>query len=332
MSEETSVVKWDPRKEGELILQQISIDDIRQRYAPGTTEKEFALLIDQIQANGLDPRKREVYCVKYGQSPANIITGYQVYIQRAERTGLLDGWECNVQFDGNTPVAATCTVYRKDWQRPFVWSVPMSEANRNQATWKQMPVFMLKKVCIAQAFRLAFPNELGTLPYTSDELSTFADDDTSRRALDITETRAPAQTTQKPPATEKKTPSRKEQLQQQCEDAGLSTSGTIAELEARLDENTQDEPSSAETPAEAAPQNGSPLLPDEDKQKIIGAFKKRNIEAKLIGSVLGAEYDNWNEEHRDYLRELLKEMKADPAKANAKWFASNNFDSGSDEI
>ena len=33
-----------------------------------------------------------------------------------------------------------------------------------------MPEFMIKKVCIGQGFRLAFPNELGGLPYLQEEL------------------------------------------------------------------------------------------------------------------------------------------------------------------
>ena len=36
--------------------------------------------------------------------------------------------------------------------------------------WSEKPRTMLKKVCIAQAFRLCFPVELGGMPYTADEL------------------------------------------------------------------------------------------------------------------------------------------------------------------
>ena len=37
-----------------------------------------------------------------------------------------------------------------------------------------MPNFMLKKVAIAQGFRLAFPDELGGLPYLAEELPSTA--------------------------------------------------------------------------------------------------------------------------------------------------------------
>jgi hypothetical protein len=36
--------------------------------------------------------------------------------------------------------------------------------------WTKQPRFQLRKVAIAQAFRLAFPDELGGLPYESSEL------------------------------------------------------------------------------------------------------------------------------------------------------------------
>ena len=38
--------------------------------------------------------------------------------------------------------------------------------------WKFKPCTMLKKVCISQAFRMFFPEELGGFPYIQDELGT----------------------------------------------------------------------------------------------------------------------------------------------------------------
>lgn len=35
----------------------------------------------------------------------------------------------------------------------------------------RMPKFMLRKVAIAQGFRLCFPDELGEMPYTADEIT-----------------------------------------------------------------------------------------------------------------------------------------------------------------
>jgi hypothetical protein len=67
-------------------------------------------------------------------------------------------------------VGARITIHRKDWQQPFVWEVAFSEYNKNQGLWKTMPEFMIKKIAIGQGFRLAFPNELGGMPYLQEEM------------------------------------------------------------------------------------------------------------------------------------------------------------------
>ena len=130
--------------------------------------------VEIAQAYGLNPFKREIYCVGYG-GQTSIITGYEVYIKRAERTGKLDGWNVEVKGSGNE-MTATITIYRNDWKQPFKHEVYFEEAaNRTKdgelnAVWKKMPRFMLKKVAIAQGFRLCFSDELGGMPYTNDEL------------------------------------------------------------------------------------------------------------------------------------------------------------------
>ena len=119
--------------------------------------------------NNLDPFKKEIYVVAYGKE-FNIITGYQVFIDRAERTGLLNGWQADVELDSNgSPFKATVTIYRKDWEKPFKWDALAKEFNKKQSTWNTMPGFMLKKVAIAQGFRMCFPSECGNLPYTAEE-------------------------------------------------------------------------------------------------------------------------------------------------------------------
>lgn len=130
--------------------------------------------VEIAKAYGLNPFKREIYCISYvGQT--SIITGYEVYIKRAERTGKLDGW--NVEIEGkDNDMKAILTIYRNDWKQPFKHEAYFEEAaNRTKdgelnSVWKKMPRFMLKKVAIAQGFRLCFSDELGGMPYTADEL------------------------------------------------------------------------------------------------------------------------------------------------------------------
>lgn len=132
-------------------------------------------------AFGLNPFKREIYASKYGEN-FSIIVGYETYIKRAERSGNLAGW--NVTTEGvldpkniaQSQIKATITIYRKDWSYPFVHEVWFSEYCQKTKDgyptkfWKDKPYTMLKKVAISQGFRLCFSDELGGMPYTSEEI------------------------------------------------------------------------------------------------------------------------------------------------------------------
>lgn len=147
------------------------------------------------QAFGLNPFKREIYAVTYknknGGTDLSIVTGYEVYLKRAELNPNFDGYE--VTFDGSLSrknvtkkgkfgdytetviepdgdFSCTCTVYRKDRNHPTVEQVFFDEFAQTNSMWKTKPRLMLKKVAIANAFRKAFPVEFGGMPYTNDEL------------------------------------------------------------------------------------------------------------------------------------------------------------------
>ena len=147
----------------------LSIDDVKKFIAPNATDKELFMFMGIAKSYGLNPFKREVHFVKYGNAPASIIVGYEIYLKRAERTGKLDGWKCWIEGD-----KAIIEIKRKDQSIPIKWEVDRKEFDKQQSTWKAMPNFMLKKVAIAQGFRLAFPDELGGLPYLAEELPATA--------------------------------------------------------------------------------------------------------------------------------------------------------------
>ena len=76
--------------------------NLAQEYAnnnyPSLTKEQFNLFVATARECCLNPVKREVYAVVYndyksGEKKMNIITGYEVYLKRAERTGKLNGWE-----------------------------------------------------------------------------------------------------------------------------------------------------------------------------------------------------------------------------------------------
>ncbi len=128
------------------------------------TDQQKKMFIQVAVLNSLNPFFREIYPITYGNS-FKLVTGYTVYIKRAEASGKLDGWK--VESDGET---ATITIYRKDFQHPIEWSIKRADFDKGTGNWKSMQDFMLRKVCIAQGFRLAFPNEISSLPFLAEEL------------------------------------------------------------------------------------------------------------------------------------------------------------------
>ena len=123
--------------------------------------------LELCQLYQLNPFKREIYAVGYGNK-FNIITGYEVYLKRAERTHKLDGWQC---ITNGNDTKAKVTIWRKDWSHPFEHEVLMNEVKQNSPIWEKMPTFMMKKVCIEQGMRLCFPDEMGGMPYGEEEVS-----------------------------------------------------------------------------------------------------------------------------------------------------------------
>jgi phage recombination protein Bet len=140
------------------------------------TEKEKIQFLEISQAFGLNPFKREIYCSKYGQGQMSIIVGYETYIKRAERSGQLDGW--SVETVGKVEdmsLKAIITIHRKDRKFPFVHEVLYAEyvqTTKEGAVTKfwQKAYTMIKKVAMAQGFRLCFSDELGGIPYTKEEI------------------------------------------------------------------------------------------------------------------------------------------------------------------
>lgn len=141
---------------------------------------EKSMFVNMARLYGLNPFKREIYCTVYGDGQyrqCSIVTGYEVYLKRAERIGKLDGWEVTTDGKvGDKTLSATVTIHRKDWTHPFRHTVYFREVCQTKKDgslnrfWEKQPYFMTKKVAMAQAFRLCFPDEFGGMPYTSDEL------------------------------------------------------------------------------------------------------------------------------------------------------------------
>ncbi len=139
------------------------------------SEPQKKLFIATAMAQHLNPFKREIHAVPYktksGKYELSIVTGYEVYLRRAERSGKLAGWKVWTEGSKAQGTLKACIeIYRKDWQQPFRHEVLFKEYNKNMSLWLSKPITQLKKVAISQGFRLAFPEEVGGLPYSAEEI------------------------------------------------------------------------------------------------------------------------------------------------------------------
>jgi phage recombination protein Bet len=169
------------------------IDDYLVSFglAEKLTPQERKQFVEVSMAFNLNPFKREIYCIPYGKGDKrklSIITGYETYLKRADRTGRLAGWKAwtegtykvetvkkhgyNGDYESRRPVGdlkAVVEITIAGWQKPFVHEVYLDEYAQDNDMWASKPRTMLKKVVIAQGFRMAFPDDMGGMPYTPEE-------------------------------------------------------------------------------------------------------------------------------------------------------------------
>jgi len=159
--------------------------DLVKRYlvsgdASKVTDQEVTLFIELCKYQRLNPFLREAYLIKYDEkAPAQMVTGKDVFVKRANEHPQCAGWENGVIVQtkdgaierhqgsfvapGETLVGGWAKVYRRDREMPVEKSVSLAEYNKGFATWKQIPATMICKVPLCQAQREAFPERLQDL-------------------------------------------------------------------------------------------------------------------------------------------------------------------------
>lgn len=167
------------------------------------TDAEFMRFMQLCKANRLNPFINEAYLVKYGDSPATIVPGKEVFTKRAYRNERFRGMEAGVTvvangqivqrpgcmtLPGETLVGGWCKVHVQGYEVPIYEEVPLSEYNTGKSSWKKMPGTMIRKVAMCHALREAFPEDLGGL-YDSAEMG--AEDEPEPQAVVATVEDAP---------------------------------------------------------------------------------------------------------------------------------------------
>lgn len=185
-----NIVKYETDN-GEVTLSK----DIVKRYlvsgdASKVTDQEVMMFIQLCKYQNLNPFLREAYLIKFGNSPATMVTGKDTFVKRAAKSKLCTGYEAGVIIQRNNDVeyrkgalvlpneklvGGWAKVYRKDWKVPLENTVSLEEYQRYNgkgelmSNWQKMPATMIRKVALVQALREAIPEEFGGL-YSPEEM------------------------------------------------------------------------------------------------------------------------------------------------------------------
>ena len=176
------LVKYEDN--GQLV--QFGAEDVKQRLCPNIDDKELALVMALCQQQRLNPFTKDVYVIKYGNSPASIVTSKEVFTKRANAHPDYEGFEAGVTFidaQGNvrqregsavyraaneTLVGGWCRVFIKG-RRAFYDEVTMEEYSTGKSGWAKMPATMIRKVALVHCLREAFPDDFQGL-YSQEEM------------------------------------------------------------------------------------------------------------------------------------------------------------------
>lgn len=171
--------------------QVLTADTVKNYICPDATQQEILYFLELCKAQNLNPFIRDAYLVKYGQQPAQIIVGKDVFIKKAHASGIcryikagivvvdkdrnIIEREGTIMLDDEKLVGGWCEVLRSDREFPDHHTVNFKEYVQKKkdgtinSMWSNKPCTMIRKVAQSQCLREAFPEELRGL-YEPEEM------------------------------------------------------------------------------------------------------------------------------------------------------------------
>jgi len=181
------------------------------------TDQEVMLFLGLCKYRKLNPFIRDAYLIKFGNSPATMVVGKDVFTRRANTNTNCAGWKAGViikteagleeregtfLLEGELLVGGWAEIHRHNWTIALKHTVSLKECERHKKdgslmkNWKEMPATMIRKVALVQALREAFPEDLGGM-YSQEEMPVDSDSlDSKPVALDGKPTKAERQAKQ----------------------------------------------------------------------------------------------------------------------------------------
>jgi len=160
------------------------------------SDQEVVMFLNLCRYQHLNPFLREAYLIKYGNGPASMVPGKEVFTKRAQRSERYEGQQAGVivqKKDGSlesrigtlvlkdeTLVGGWAKAHVKGYVVPIEITVAFDEYVGRKSDgeingqWAKKPATMIRKVALVQALREAFPEELQGL-YAQEELGVSSD-------------------------------------------------------------------------------------------------------------------------------------------------------------
>lgn len=172
---------------------QLDAETVKQYLVKGNgnvTDQEVFLFVKMCQAQRLNPFVTgEVYLIKFGSQPAQMVVGYDTYKRRADEnpshlctksgivvcrgsSGEIVQKKGACLYPSETLVGGWCEVHKLKGDREVTTykEVGFSEYNKGNSIWKEKPCTMIEKVAISQCLREAYPKDYEGM-YTAEELA-----------------------------------------------------------------------------------------------------------------------------------------------------------------
>lgn len=155
------------------------------------SDQEVVMFLNLCKFQRLNPFLREAYLIKFGSSPATIVTGKEVFTKRAYRNKSYAGQQAGVIVQKETGelenrigtlvlkdeilVGGWAKVYVKGYEIPIEITVSYDEYVGTKSNgevnsqWHKKPATMIRKVALVQGLREAFPEDFQGM-YSQEEI------------------------------------------------------------------------------------------------------------------------------------------------------------------
>ena len=175
---------------GNVKLDSETVKQYLVRGNGNVSDQEVFLFIKMCEAQKLNPfATGEVYLIKFGDQPAQLVVGYDTYKRRAEEnpnhlytesgivvcrgsSGEIVQKQGACLYPTEKLIGGWCRVHKLKNNKEVTTykECGLDEYDKGKSVWKEKPCMMMEKVAVSQALREAYPKDYEGL-HTEAEIS-----------------------------------------------------------------------------------------------------------------------------------------------------------------